>query len=140
MIFYLDTSLIVAATTNESRTLAVQHWLKAQQVEDLFISDLVVTEYSAALSIKVREKQMDAVQRSGSLAHFAQLCSSLTILTFQTSHFRAAARFADQYPLGLRTGYALHLAVAAEHGTVLVTLDKRLSQAGLALGIRTQLL
>lgn len=141
MISYLDTSLVVAGMIGESKTTVVQQWLKAQSAEGLHISDLVVTEYSAALSIKLREKKIDVAQRGGALAQFALSCSSLfTILTLQPFHFRTAARFADQYALGLRAADALHLAVAAEQGATLFTLDKRLSQAGPALGVRTQLL
>ena len=51
-----------------------------------------------------------------------------------------AARFADQYELGLRAGDALHLAICVDHGATLCTLDRRLSGAGSALGVKTMLL
>jgi predicted nucleic acid-binding protein len=54
--------------------------------------------------------------------------------------FRTAARFADQHRLSLRAGDALHLAVCADHGATLCTLERRLSDAGPALGIKTMLL
>jgi uncharacterized protein len=54
--------------------------------------------------------------------------------------FRTAARFADQHALGLRAGDALHLAICADHGATLCTLDRRLSEAGPALGVKTILL
>jgi hypothetical protein len=43
----------------------------------------------------------------------------------------------DQQGLGLRAGDALHLAVAAEHGATLWTLDVRLAEAGPVLGVAT---
>ena len=49
--------------------------------------------------------------------------------------FRVAARIADQHKLGLRAGDALHLAIAADHGATIATLDKRLADAALALGV-----
>jgi hypothetical protein len=53
--------------------------------------------------------------------------------------FRTAAAFADQYRPGLRAGDALHLAVAFENGATLRTLDRRLAEAGPALGVMTLL-
>jgi uncharacterized protein len=54
--------------------------------------------------------------------------------------FRTAARLADQHAIGLRAGDALHLAICASHGATLCTLDRRLGDAGSALGIKTILL
>jgi predicted nucleic acid-binding protein len=55
-------------------------------------------------------------------------------------HFRAAASFVDHHALGLRAGDALHLASASEHGATVCTLDRRLAEAGPAVGVPTQLL
>jgi hypothetical protein len=56
------------------------------------------------------------------------------------AQFRTAARFADQHALGLRAGDALHLAICADRGATLCTLDQRLSEAGSALGAKAMLL
>jgi len=39
-----------------------------------------------------------------------------------------------------RAGDALHLAICADHGATLCTLDRRLGEAGPALGVKTTLL
>jgi predicted nucleic acid-binding protein len=72
---------------------------------------------------------------------FANL-SADTFVTLPVSglQFRTAARFADQYALGLRAGDALHLAICADHGATLCTLDRRLSEAGPVLAVRAMLL
>ena len=68
------------------------------------------------------------------------IAESFTVLSVTGAQFRAAARFADQYALGLRAGDALHLAIASEQGATVHTLDQRLADAGPALGIPARLL
>ena len=138
---YLDTSLLVAVLTNEAETERMRHWLGQQPVDDLAVSDWVATEFSSALSIKLRTGQIGAAHRADALATFARFAAdSFTVVPVSRLQFRTAARFADQHTLGLRAGDALHLAVCADLGATLCTLDQRLSHAGSALGVKTMLL
>jgi uncharacterized protein with PIN domain len=66
----LDTSLLVAALTNETETRRMQAWLGEQEPSDLAISDWV-TEFSAAL--KLRIGQIEAIHRADALAMFTRL-------------------------------------------------------------------
>jgi predicted nucleic acid-binding protein len=93
------------------------------------------------MAIKLRTGQIGLEQRAAALAIFNKLVAeSFTVLGVTGGQFRTAAKFADQHALGLRAGDALHLAVASEHGATVHTLDRRLAEAGPALGVPAQLL
>ena len=138
---YLDTSVLVSALTNEADTPVVQDWLSRQDAQDLTISDWVVTEFSAALSIKLRTGQLGPEHRAAALATFTRLAAeTFRILAVERSSFRTAARFADQHALNLRAGDSLHLAICADMGATLCTLDQRLGQAAPQVGVGSLLL
>ncbi len=100
MSVYIDTSVLVAALTNERETSRMQEWLGAQVPEKLFISDWVVTEFSSALSIKLRTGQITVTDRANSLAMFTRLCAeSIGVLPVTSQNFRAAARWRDRKTL-----------------------------------------
>ena len=109
--------------------------------DDLVISDWVMAEFSAALSIKVRTGQLGPEHRAEALAVFRSMAElSLNIVSVSRMDFAAAARLSDQHTSGLRAGDALHLAIAANHGYRLVSLDRTLAQSGLELGVDARLL
>jgi predicted nucleic acid-binding protein len=131
---YLDTSVLVAALTEEVKTADVQAWLP--RAADLLISDWVVTEFSSALALKLRTGHITPAQRAIAISLFNRSASeSWRVLSVVQSHFQAAARFAAQHTLGLRAGDALHMAICADAGATLCTLDQRMAEAGPVLGV-----
>jgi predicted nucleic acid-binding protein len=141
LILYLDTSVVVAVFTHEAETARMQRWLGDQDPELLAISDWVTAEFSSALSIKLRSGQIETQHRADALAMFTTMSAeTFTVLPVSGAQFHTAARFADQHALGLRAGDALHLAICADHGATLCTLDRRLGEVGPALAVKTALL
>ncbi len=138
---YLDTSVLVAALTAETETARMQAWIAAQDPDDLIVSPWVVTEFSAALSIKVRMGQLGTGHHGRALMAFSRLVTeSFVTVPISDYAFREAARLADRSETGLRAGDALHLAIAAGEGLVLATLDRTLAEAGRLLEVPTTLL
>jgi predicted nucleic acid-binding protein len=133
--------LIVAALTNEARTSDAQAWLQAQPLDGVTISEWTITEFSSALSLKLRVGAISADQRALALASFSRLAErSFQVVAVTGAMFRKAATLADQYSLAIRAGDALHLAAALDHGVTVWTLDERIARAGPALGVATRLL
>jgi uncharacterized protein len=107
----------------------------------LTITDWVVTEFSSAVSIKLRPGQLGPDHRAAALASFTRLAAeTFSVLPVERASFRTAARFADQPALNLRAGDALHLAICAEWGATLCTLDRRLGEAAPVVGVGSVLL
>jgi uncharacterized protein len=141
LILYLDTSVVVAALTPEAGSARVQEWIAGQAPGVLAVSEWGRVEFSSALAIKARSKAIDLEQRAAALSAYARFSEeSFVILATGDRHMQAAAFIVDQFALGLRGGDALHLAVCAEHGATLCTLDRKLFEAGAILGVPTRML
>lgn len=133
---YLDTSLIVAAVTNESGTQAAQASLADVLAGTPLISDWVITEFAAALAAKRRVGKLDEEKSAVASQAFGILRdSSLATVPVTASDFTAAARLASSNQAALRAGDALHLAVASREAATLHTLDQGLHRAAKALGL-----
>ena len=78
---YIDTSVLVAAFTSEAATERCQSWLMQCDPDTLAISDWVATEFSAALSVKLRTGAIDVAERAEARAAFeAAEARSLRVL------------------------------------------------------------
>ena len=133
---YCDTSLLVTALTVEDRTAQVQAWLTTRTEGELCISLWVVTEFSSALSLKLRRGEMPVDERARIISNWHALRQDhLATLPVPEEAFDLAARFCDRHESGLRAGDALHLAVASLGGHSLATLDRTMAEAAVAVGV-----
>jgi len=127
--------------TNEVKTEAVQQWLMDRLDQDLAISDWTSTEFSSALSIKLRRREIGEETKSWALSYFGfHKEQSFSVFSVSRQAFQKASLFAGRPSLNLRGSDALHLAICAEFKVDLVTLDKRMHKAALALDLSSVLI
>ncbi len=121
---YLDTSAAVPLFVAEPSSEMVDRWLSACDLP-VVSSDWMVTEIASALSIKERSGALATKDAKFAWRDFGTFCRlGLRLAPVSRKAFEAAARLAREPSRGLRSGDALHLAVAREIGaTVISTLD-----------------
>lgn len=134
---YLDASLVVSAITKEVHTLASLAWIRRQPFDGLCISEWVSTEVASALSLKVRSNRMPTDQQIIAWAGYRRMIEDgLQILPVKAGHFPSANEMIWNCP-DLRSGDALHLAVAKDFGVTVCTLDDVMLDAGPVVGVPT---
>jgi predicted nucleic acid-binding protein len=126
---YLDTSAAVPIFVPEPASPAIEAWFESC-TEPLVSSGWIVTEFSSALSIKVRKGEISAKQAQAAWKDFDAFCKSgLRLLPVSRKAFTEAAGMARNAASGLRSGDALHLAMALEAGaTGIATVDETLAK------------
>jgi uncharacterized protein len=139
LIYYVDTSALVALFTTEAGTAAMLGWYQRQAADSIAISGWSITEFSSALSQKARTGYLDASGQSLALAAFRQATqSSFHVLGVHHDDFIRAAIFANQHTSGLRAGEALHLSICFGAALKLLTFDKRLAAAAQSVGVSVE--
>jgi predicted nucleic acid-binding protein len=127
--------------TNEVKTEAVQQWLMDRLDQDLAISDWTSTEFSSALSIKLRRREIGEETKSWALSYFGfHKEQSFSVFSVSRQAFQKASLFAGRPSLNLRGSDALHLAICEEFNAGMLTLDRRMHNAALALGLTSELI
>lgn len=136
---YCDTSLLIALLTPEPDSKTARTWLGTQPAGMLVVSPWVDTEIASAVAIKVRTRALSDAYLAAALAGWQHMRSAnFQIEPVVDQHFRQAALLAGQPGLKLRAGDALHLAVAADRGFALATLDKAMAAAGRLIGLSVE--
>lgn len=98
------------------------------------------TEAASALATKVRTGALPAERYDALLQVIQRWLRSTVNVAIEEHHFVLATRLLAQRTKPLRGGDALHLAIAADAGATLWTLDRKMAEAGQALGLDVRLL
>lgn len=125
---YVDTSVIVALLTVEPKTQSVTAWYTGLG-DTPTCSDWLLTEFSSALSIKLRTGQINEASANRVRKEFELLADGgLRIAPVSRGAFGHAAEMVRLHDSDLRSGDSLHLAVALELGAnQMATLDGALA-------------
>jgi uncharacterized protein len=133
---YLDASVAVSLITLESRTDTLRIWMSGIDPDTMFISPWVTAEVASALSIKVRTKAIDMLQRAQAQASWGKLCDAIfETVPVTAATFETAAQFCANPAINLRAPDALHLAIARHTSLTIATLDRDMLTAASQLGI-----
>jgi len=137
---YFDTSFLVPLFLREATSDAVEAALRAQDARDFAISQWTRVEFASLLARQIRMGEISAEAARKADAEFeAVIAESFDVILPSIDDFDLAKAFLARPELGLRSGDALHLAIARGRGAQAVhSLDKAMIRAGEALGLAMQ--
>jgi uncharacterized protein len=130
--YYFDTSFIAPLVIPELNSEAVETFLMKVTAGQLATSSWTKVELASLLARKLRMKEYTAAQVALAREGFETLLTaSFTLLIPSERDFSLAEKMLEKPSTGLRSGDALHLAIAANHKVkTLYSLDKVMVKAG----------
>jgi len=138
---YVDTSILVALCTAEPKSEVVDKWHSNSSAK-LISSTWSFTEFSSALSLKIRTNQITEKQSHDAWKKFDFLCQNdIELMSIENKTYYSAGILVIDSKSNLRAGDALHLAAAKSlKAKSLITLDKVLEKNASQLKIKTILI
>jgi uncharacterized protein len=134
---YIDTSTIVALLTSEPKTQDVVNWYAGLR-DSPYCADWLLTEFSSAVSIKLRTRQLTEAHAKLVRKEFNLLVTGgIRLVPVSRAAFKQAADMIKPHRFALRAGDSLHLAVALELGAShMATLDENLAKNAQRKGLK----
>ena len=134
MTLYLDTSVIVPLFIDEP-------W--SERAEALFISrsslhaisDLSEVEFASAVSRRVRAGDIASEAGHAAVADFDAWIIHAQRAVLSAADLAVAKSYLRRFNLPLRTGDAMHIAVAQRIGATLATFDRQMADSAARLGV-----
>ena len=137
---YLDTSLVVALCAPERDSDRVEVALAAVE-EPLCTREWTRVEFTSAVGIKVRNRELrETLARRALADYYLAFEPGVTVIIPSHDDYIRAAYYLQDLKSGLRSGDALHLAIAVNSRvTRLLTLDKGFIKAARGIGVPVEL-
>lgn len=134
---YFDASFLVPYFTAEAKSKAIEGFFASPPSREIAVSHWTSTEFHSAIGVKLRTGELPAALRQPVIERYENLVAEhFEFLPVKTGDFDLAAGYLAEWKLGLRTGDALHLAIARNHSVkCLYSLDRRVLKAAQYFGI-----
>ncbi len=128
---YVDTCILLSLLIGDNGFSAAETWLSEQNKQPIWISHWVLLEFAGV--IKQNQQRGDfsavfAINLRNELEEFRS--QTLSLIEPRANHFMQARQWLDHHDeLKLRSGDALHLAIAKHQNLKLITADRQLATA-----------
>ncbi|GAA0203011.1 putative nucleic acid-binding protein [Brevundimonas nasdae] len=132
MTVYLDTSVLMSLFQNDKHTERASTWIA--DVDDFVMSSWTVTEFSSALAVRTRMRNLHDKERREFELQLDQWLSGRVILSVIDNDMVEARRLVRN-DVRLRAPDGLHLALAVRHGCRLATLDEAMAAVARDIGL-----
>ena len=136
---YFDTSFLAPLILPESASGPVTNFFKGLSVNSLAISHWTLVEFASLIAREVRMGSLKTGSARDAVLRFEMMVSeSFVILLPNCDDFDCARDFLGNFESGLRSGDALHLAIASNRRVeTIYSLDKLMISAGKEMGLPT---
>jgi len=134
---YFDTSFVAPLVLPEAASARVEAILQQVTPGEIAVSHWTRVEFAGLVARRVRMRELTEQLASRAVLVFERLLAeSYHVILPTPSDFDLAMRFLQHYRIGLRSGDALHLAIAQNHNADrFFTLDAKLIKAAKMVGI-----
>lgn len=137
---YLDTNIVVALCVREWSSDRVEAALATMDTS-WTTSEWTRVEFTSAIGIKVRTRELsESLARRALADYYTALAPGLRVITPTREDYILAANYLQDLRRGLRSGDALHLAIAVnQRASCLLTLDRTFVKAAQGISLPVEL-
>ena len=142
MAAYVDSCVLLSLFLGDSGYTDCERWLINQSDQTLWISHWVLLEVAGVIATCVRRGQLTAEQAQTIGSEFESFrLERLTLIEPRGTDFLQARQWLERcLHLPLRSGDALHLALAQRQQLTVVSADRALARCAESLGLPLQLI